>query len=83
MVASEHLTAEEIEFLRWKAERWMKCRHLPAVFAHDPLFVIRNALRMLAFNFRGSTVKSFLGMEQEFKAFERYRTLRRAERNYV
>ena len=83
VVASEHLTAEEIEFLRWKAERWMKCRHLPAVFAHDPLFVIRNALRMVAFNFRGSTVKSFLGMEQEFKAFERYRVLRRAERNYV
>jgi len=83
VVASEHLTAEEIEFLRWKAERWMKCRHLPAVFAHDPLFVIRNALRMVAFNFRGSTVKSFLGMEQESKAFERYRALRRAERTYV
>jgi radical SAM superfamily enzyme YgiQ (UPF0313 family) len=83
VVASRHLTAEEIEFLRWKAERWMKCRHLPVVFAHDPLFVIRYALRMLAFNFRGSTVKSFLGIENEFKAFERYRALRRAERIYV
>jgi anaerobic magnesium-protoporphyrin IX monomethyl ester cyclase len=83
VVASEHLTAEEIEFLRWKAERWMKCRHLPVVFAHDPLFVIRNALRMLAFNFRGSTVKSFLGIEKELKAFERYRAIRRAERTYV
>jgi hypothetical protein len=83
VVASKHLTAEEIEFLRWKAERWMKCRHLPAVLAHDPLFVIRNSLRMLAFNFRGSTVKSVLGIEKESKAFERYRAIRRAERTYV
>lgn len=24
VVRSEHLAAEEIEFLRWRAERWMK-----------------------------------------------------------
>ena len=29
VVRTEHLETEEIEFLRWRAERWMKCRHLP------------------------------------------------------
>ena len=33
---SVHLSAEDIEFMRWKAERWMKVRHIPAVFRHDP-----------------------------------------------
>src|SRR5438132_8130759 len=27
----EHLSADEVEFLRWRAERWMKLRHMPAV----------------------------------------------------
>ncbi len=31
VVRTEHLDAEEIEFLRWRAERWMKVRHLPPV----------------------------------------------------
>ena len=26
-------TADEIEFMRWRAERWMKVRHLPAALA--------------------------------------------------
>ena len=29
VVRSEHLSAEEIEFMRWRAERWMKVRHMP------------------------------------------------------
>src|SRR5436189_1221412 len=33
VVRSEHLTADEIEYLRWRSERWMKVRHLPAAFA--------------------------------------------------
>src|SRR5688500_2192043 len=45
---SAHLEADEIEFIRWKAERWMKVRHMPTVFRHDPLFVLRNGYRMLA-----------------------------------
>jgi len=53
------------------------------VGGYDPLFVIRNSLRMLAFNFRGSAVKSFLGLENEFRTFERYRAIRRAERVYI
>src|SRR5437867_10560587 len=34
VVKSEHLAAEEIEFLRWTAERWMKLRHLQAALRH-------------------------------------------------
>ena len=36
IVATEHLQPREIEFERWRAERWMKTRHMPAVIAHDP-----------------------------------------------
>ena len=40
---SAHLDAEEIEFLRWKAERWMKVRHVPTALRLHPGFVLRNA----------------------------------------
>src|SRR5207248_11168480 len=33
VVRTEHLSADEVEFLRWRAERWMKLRHMPAAFA--------------------------------------------------
>ena len=39
---SAHLEPDEIEFLRWKAERWMKVRHMPKAFRHDPGFVLQN-----------------------------------------
>jgi anaerobic magnesium-protoporphyrin IX monomethyl ester cyclase len=42
VVACENLTGKEIEFLRWKAERWMRVRHLSALFSHDPFFVMLN-----------------------------------------
>jgi anaerobic magnesium-protoporphyrin IX monomethyl ester cyclase len=77
------LDPDEIEFMRWKAERWMKVRHLPAVFRHDPLFVLRNGHRMLAHTFRGSSWRSALGLESDRMAFERYRTIRAREREYV
>jgi hypothetical protein len=32
-------SAEELEYLRWKVERWMQVRHMPAVFCHNPWFV--------------------------------------------
>ncbi|HXG93746.1 MAG TPA: radical SAM protein [Blastocatellia bacterium] len=83
VVKTEHLTAEEAEFLRWRAERWMKLRHMPAAFAHDPMFVLRNARRMFAHTFRGCTIKTFLGLEDERRAFERYRAMRNAERAYI
>jgi radical SAM superfamily enzyme YgiQ (UPF0313 family) len=83
VVKTAHISAEEIEFLRWRAERWMKLRHLPSVFFHSPAFVLRNGGKMLAHIFRGTTVKTLLGLEDERKAFERYRSIREAERAYV
>jgi anaerobic magnesium-protoporphyrin IX monomethyl ester cyclase len=83
VVRTEHLAAEEIEFLRWRAERWMKLRHFPVALLHCPWFVLRHGAKMLAHSFRGTTFKSLLGFEDEHKAFERYRTIRKAERVYV
>src|SRR5262245_53844306 len=83
VVRTEHLSADEVEFLRWRAERWMKLRHMPAAFAHSPLFLLRNAPKMFAYTFRGSTIRSFLGLEDERNAFERFQAIRRAERAYV
>jgi anaerobic magnesium-protoporphyrin IX monomethyl ester cyclase len=83
VVRTEHMEAEEVEFLRWKAERWMKVRHMPAAFRHDPWFVLSHAPQMMAHTFRGSTLRSMLGFEDEKSAFQRYKSLRRQEREYV
>jgi radical SAM superfamily enzyme YgiQ (UPF0313 family) len=84
VVRSEHLDAEEIEFLRWRAERWMKVRHMRGVLAWSPGFVLRHGRRMLAHTFRGgSFLRSLIGREDERRAFERYRAIRRAEREYL
>ena len=80
---SAHLAADDIEFLRWQAERWMKVRHIRAVLPHDPLFVLRNGRRMLAHTFRGSTWRSWLRLESEREAFRRYRSIRERERDYL
>ena len=83
VVRTEHLPAEEVEYLRWKAERWMKLRHMPAAFRHDPWFIIRHAPEMLAHTFRGCGIRSALGLENSQKAFQRYKAIRRNEREYV
>jgi radical SAM superfamily enzyme YgiQ (UPF0313 family) len=80
---SAHLPAEEIEFMRWRAERWMKVRHMSAAFRHDPAFVIRHARRMIAHTFRGSSWRSALGLESAREVFQRYRAIRARERHYV
>jgi anaerobic magnesium-protoporphyrin IX monomethyl ester cyclase len=80
---SAHLSSDEIEYMRWKAERWMKVRHLPAVLRHDPVFVLRNGRRMLAHTFRGTTWRSALGLEGSREVFHRYRAIRANERKYV
>jgi radical SAM superfamily enzyme YgiQ (UPF0313 family) len=77
------LDAEEVEYARWQAERWMKVRHMPVVFRHDPGFVMRNGRRMLAHTFRGSTWRSVLGLEDPRAAFRRYRAIRAREREYL
>jgi radical SAM superfamily enzyme YgiQ (UPF0313 family) len=83
VVRTEYLEPDEIEFMRWKAERWMKTRHIPVVLRHDPWFVLTQTRKMLAHTFRGSSIWSMLGLEDERKTFERYKAIRRAEREYV
>lgn len=80
---SVHLDAEEIEFLRWRAERWLKLRHLPVAARHDPGFVLRHGRQMLAHTFRGTTWRSLVGLERARDVFRRYRALRARERALV
>jgi radical SAM superfamily enzyme YgiQ (UPF0313 family) len=83
VVRTEHLPADEIEFLRWKAERWMKLRHFPVAVRHSPGFCLRHGREMLAHTFRGTTWRSALGLEGPRAVFDRYRALRREERAYL
>jgi len=83
VVRTEHVPAKEVEYMRWKTDRWIKVRHLPAAFRHDPWFIIRTALPMAAQTFRGSSLRSMLGLEDDHKVFERYRAIRRQEREYL
>jgi len=82
VVRTEHLDAEQIEFMRWRAERWIKLRHLPLAIKHDPGFVMKHGLKMLRHTFRGTTLKTWLGLESELAAFRRYKAIRRAEREF-
>jgi anaerobic magnesium-protoporphyrin IX monomethyl ester cyclase len=83
VVRTAHLDPEEIEFIRWRAERWMKVRHLPSVLWHYPGFVLRNAPWMCAHTFRGSSWRSVLGLEDSRTVFRRYKARRAAEREYL
>ncbi|HVO13548.1 MAG TPA: radical SAM protein [Vicinamibacteria bacterium] len=80
VVRSEQVGTDEIEFLRWKAERWMKLRHFPVALRHSPGFCLRHGAAMIGHTFRGCTWRTFLGLENERLAFERYRSIRAAER---
>jgi radical SAM superfamily enzyme YgiQ (UPF0313 family) len=80
VVRTEHLAPEEIEFLRWRAERWMKLRHFWPTLAHSPWFVLRHGLAMLRHTFRGSSWRSIAGLESDAAVFRRYQAIRRAER---
>ena len=83
VVRTKHVSAEEVEYMRWRAERGMKSRHMPAALMRSPLFILRNAHRMFAHTYRGSTIRSMLGLEDQRKAFARYRAIRAAERMYL
>lgn len=83
VVRTAHLSADDVEYARWKAERWIKVRHVPEVFRHDPWFVTTHAHKMFAHTFRGSTFRTLLGLEDERHAFERYKQIRRQEREYI
>jgi len=83
VVRSERIGAEEIEFMRWRAARWMKLRHMPVALRHNPWFVARHGAQMFFHTFRGSTLKSALGLEDARTVFARYRKIRAREREYV
>lgn len=83
VVRSEKLAAEEIEFLRWRAERWMKLAHFPIALVRSPKFVLKQGRKMLLHTFRGCTWRTLFGLEDERKAFARYRAIRMQERIYV
>ncbi len=83
VVRSKHLAADEIEFLRWRAERWMKLKHFPVALAHDPWYVLTHARRMLGHTFRGSSWRSLLGLEDARTVFRRYCEIRAREREYL
>jgi hypothetical protein len=80
VVRTEHVPAEDIEYLRWRAERWMKVRHMPAAFRHSPGFVLKHGLSMLRHTFAGCSLRSLFGLEDERRAFERFRAIRQRER---
>ena len=82
VVRSESLSAEDIEFARWRSERWMKVRHLPHVLVRYPRFVALNWPKMLRHNFRGASWKTWVGLESERTAFRRYKDIRRRERAF-
>jgi len=83
VVRTAHLTADEVEFMRWQAERWMKVKHIPAAFRQSPWFVLRHARRMWAHTFTGSSWRSMLGLEDQAAVFARFRAARRREREYL
>lgn len=61
----------------------MKLRHFWPVLTHSPAFVFRYGAAMIAHTFRGSSIRSLLGLESERAAFARFRAIRRAEREYL
>ena len=83
VVRTEHVDASDVEFLRWRAERWIKLQHFPSAFFHSPWFVLKHGWRMLTHTFAGTTMRSMLGLESERAVFERFRAVRRRERDYV
>jgi hypothetical protein len=80
VVRTEHLDSIDVEYLRWRDERWMKLKHFPHALAHSPRWVLANSRRMLAHTFAGSTLRSMLGFESDRAVFERFRQRRQHER---
>jgi tRNA A37 methylthiotransferase MiaB len=80
VVRTEHLGADDLEFMRWRVERWIKLRHFPAALAHSPGFVLKHWREMLFHTFAGTTLKSLVGLESAREVFERYRASRSRDR---
>jgi anaerobic magnesium-protoporphyrin IX monomethyl ester cyclase len=80
VVGTAHVAPREVEYLRWRAERWMKLRHMPVAIRHSPGFVLQHGRAMIAHTFAGSTWRSALGLEDDHAVFDRFREHRRRER---
>jgi anaerobic magnesium-protoporphyrin IX monomethyl ester cyclase len=80
VVGTTHLPPREVEYLRWRAERWMKLRHMPVACRHSPGFVLQHGRAMIAHTFAGSTWRSAMGLEDDHAVFDRFREHRRRER---
>jgi radical SAM superfamily enzyme YgiQ (UPF0313 family) len=83
VVRTKYLSADDVEYLRWKAERGIKTSHIGPVFMHDPWFVLKNGRKMMQHTYRGSTWRSVLRLEDDRQAFMRYKALRKEEREYL
>jgi anaerobic magnesium-protoporphyrin IX monomethyl ester cyclase len=83
VVTGHAMSGDELEYRRWRAERWMKLRHMPKAFRDNPRFVLRHAREMFTHTFRGCTVKTMLGLESSHAAFKRYKAIRDRERQYL
>jgi anaerobic magnesium-protoporphyrin IX monomethyl ester cyclase len=80
VVRTEHLDSLDVEFLRWRDERWMKLRHFPTALAHSPRWVLGHARQMLSHTFAGTTWRSLVGLEDDRAVFTRFRQKRQQER---
>jgi radical SAM superfamily enzyme YgiQ (UPF0313 family) len=83
VLRTHELSPSDIEFMRWRAERWIKLRHIAVALRNDPWFIMRNGFKMFGHTFRGCNFKTLVGLEDEHRAFERYRALRTRERVYI
>ena len=69
--------------MEYQGEIGRGASHKPVVIRHDPRWVLFEGWKMFAHTFRGSSIRSALGLESEKKVFERYRAIRRDEREYA
>ena len=66
------------------ARRALDEGHIGALFRMSRRFVLGNWRGILAHTFRGGSFwKSLVGLEDDRRAFARYRALRQAERRYI
>jgi radical SAM superfamily enzyme YgiQ (UPF0313 family) len=83
VVRSETMSADDIEFMRWQAERWIKLRHFPSAALRNPGFVFRHGREMLGHTFAGCTWRSFVSKRSEREAFRRFKETRAHERQQL
>jgi radical SAM superfamily enzyme YgiQ (UPF0313 family) len=83
VVANENLPLEEIEYMRWRAERPIKINHGWTLLWHDPRYFLEMGNRVIRYIYRGESWLSLFGLASKRDAFQRYRRIRKRERQYV